>query len=114
MEKHPNPREEENVNKQKRAVEIKNRFQALATDGDGDEEHTEIGSLDVEMENEMVATVGMDKRSLRSAGRGKITIDSGAAESVLPADVVEGDAKRRGVRYVTANDGKMETWARRR
>ena len=43
-----------------------------------------------------------------------ITIDSGAAEFVLPRNTlpnestVEGEAKRRGVKYVAANGGKME------
>ena len=91
-------------------IETKNPFRALATD----DEDCEIGSVSVEMPDEAIATVGMDSRGLRTAGRGKITIDSGAAESVLPADVVpnetlvEGEAKRRGVRYVAANGGKME------
>ena len=55
-----------------------------------------------------------DKKALKTAGRGKITIDSGAAESVLPVDavpnetLVEGEAKRRGVRYIAANGGKMD------
>ena len=112
-------REKKRESKTRRTVEIKNRFQALATN-DGDEVHTEIGSIDVEMEDEMVATVGTDKTPLTSAGRGKITIDSGAAESVLPADIVpnetliEGDAKRRGVKYVTANGGRMENMGEKR
>ena len=45
--------------------------------------------------------------------RGKITIDSGAAESVMPEGMLHGikleesEGSRRGVHYVTANGGKM-------
>ena len=46
-------------------------------------------------------------------GKGRITIDSGAAESVMPMDIL-GDVKlrpsegsRKGVQYVTANGGRM-------
>ena len=48
------------------------------------------------------------KQRLKSAGRGKITIDSGAAESVLPTGLVpkeelrEGNAKKAGVKYMAA------------
>ena len=93
-------------------IVTKNRFQALATeDAEGD---VEIGSVDVEVNDETIATIGVDKKHLQSAGYGKITIDSGAAESVLPASMVpnetliEGEAKRRGVKYVAANGGKMD------
>ena len=34
----------------------------------------------------MIAAIGVDKKPLRSAGFGKITIDSGVAESLLPAN----------------------------
>ena len=52
--------------------------------------------------------------NLKEVGRGRITIDSGAAESVLPKNLLphepieEGEAKRRGVKYVAANGGKLE------
>ena len=51
---------------------------------------------------------------MRPAGRGRITIDSGAAESVLPVEILPGEetveerSKRKGVRCVAANGGKME------
>ena len=91
-------------------MKIKNSFQALATEDEVDE----TGFVSIETPDEPIANVGTDNTVLRTAGRGKITIDSGAAESVLPVDVlpnemlVEGEAKRRGVRYVAANGGKMD------
>ena len=76
-------------------------------------EKEDIGSLDVvaqQIDNvEDRKPIGrVPKQRLRSAGRGKITIDSGAAESVLPPNVVpgemlkEGDAKKAGVKYMAA------------
>ena len=47
-------------------------------------------------------------------GEGEITVDSGAAESVLPVDVmpnetlVEGEAKKWCVRYIAAKGGRMD------
>ena len=96
-------------------VETENRFQVLTTE----DEDVEIGFVDIETPEEPVAAIGVDRRTLRSAGRGKITVESGAAEVVLSLDVVpnetliEGEAKKKGVRYVAANGGRMETWARR-
>ena len=57
---------------------------------------------------------------LRSAGKGKVTIDSGAAESVMPwgmlsgEPLVEGEAKKAGVRYVAANGAKMENYGEKK
>ena len=70
------------------------RFESLS-------EEIEAGAVQVEM-------------NLKEAGRGRITFDSGAAESVLPRNmlpnepIVEGEGKRRGVKYVAANGGKRE------
>ena len=91
-------------------IETKNRFQALTTE----EQDYEIGAIEIETPDEPIEAIGVDRTSLRSAGYGKITVDSGAAESVLPVNVVpnekliEGEAKKRGVRYVAANGGRME------
>ena len=83
------------------ATKIANRFQPL------EEEACAVGSLDVmEPEVNEVATskVTALNRKLRSAGRGKITVDSGAAESVLPTGMVpgeplvEGSSKKAGVK----------------
>ena len=87
------------------ATKIANRFQPL------EEEACAVGSLDVmEPEVNEVATskVTALNRKLRSAGRGKITVDSGAAESVLPTGMVpgeplvEGSSKKAGVKYMAA------------
>ena len=57
---------------------------------------------------------------LKSAGTGKVTIDSGAAESVMPRDMlsgeplVEGEAKKAGVRYVAANGARMENYGEKK
>lgn len=92
--------------------ETANRFEALAAD-----DETEIGGLEVEVS---ICPVDAKVGDLKPAGRGKITIDSGAAESVLPADMlpnetlVEGEARKKGVRYVTANGGKMDNLGEKR
>ena len=57
---------------------------------------------------------------MKSAGRGKVTIDSGAAESVMPRGMlegeplVEGESKRLGVKYVAANEAKMDNCGQKR
>ena len=92
--------------------ETTNRFEALTV-----EEGLEIGGLEVEVP---IDTVFPEIENLKPAGRGKITIDSGAAESVLPADMlpnealVEGEARKKGVRYVAANGGKMDNLGEKR
>ena len=71
----------------------------------------EVSALEV-LEPQVGAVAQGDGR-LVSAGYGEITVDSGAAESVLPKDMlpnevlVEGDAKRAGVQYVAANGAPM-------
>ena len=86
-------------------VELKNQFGPL------EEETRNIGSLDVlEPEvNEVVKTETLGaNQKFKSAGRGKITVDSGAAESVLPTEMVpgeplvEGTSKKAGVKYMAA------------
>ena len=87
----------------------RNRFEALSVE----EAELEVLFVDVEVEEKPVAHVQKTGK-LVPAGRGKITIDSGAAESVMPKDMlpnepaVEGKAKKNGVRYVAANGAKME------
>ena len=50
---------------------------------------------------------------VKAIGKGRITIDSGAAESVLPRDMLheirlqESEGSKAGVQYVAANGGKM-------
>ena len=90
-------------------VGTKNRFEALG------ERVWSVGAVEIEMPLEQINAVESKRmENLRPAGRGKITIDSGAAESVLPADMLpneklmDGEAKKRGVRYVAANGGKMD------
>ena len=62
-----------------------------------------------DLESEVyVGTAYQNREKLKPAGKGRITIDSGAAESVLPVgmlpgeETVEGESKRKGVRYVAA------------
>ena len=75
-------------------VPLSNRFEVLSDD-------VEIGAVQVDM-------------NLVEAGRGRVIIDSGSAESVLYKNmlpnepIVEGEAERRVVKYVAANGGKME------
>ena len=53
---------------------------------------------------------------LASAGKQWITLDSGAGDSVLPRSavpnerLVEGAARKAGVKYVAANGGTMENY----
>ena len=82
-------------------LKINNRFDKLS-------EMVDVGGLEVLMPEKVIGRFGTTKR-LRSAGKGKVTIDSGAAESVMPKGLldreplVEGEAKRMGVKYVAAN-----------
>ena len=57
-------------------LKINNRFDELS-------EMVDIGGLEVLMPEKVIGRVGTTER-LRSAGNGKVTIDSGAAESVMP------------------------------
>jgi hypothetical protein len=78
-----------------------------------DEPYQETMAIDAEVEEKSVALVGKAGK-LVPTGKGKITIDSGAAESVMPKEMlpnepaVDGKAKKSGVRYVAANGAKME------
>ena len=63
-----------------------------------------IGALEIEADDRQVAHVTKSGK-LVPAGRGKITIDSGAAESVMPNGLLP---KRHGVKYVAANGARME------
>ena len=55
-----------------------------------------------------------------SLGRGKITIDSGAAESVMPVDMLkeiqlrESEGSRKGISYIAANGGRMPNMGERK
>ena len=57
---------------------------------------------------------------MKSAGRGKATTDSGAEESVMSRGMlegeplVEGEAKRLGVKYVAANGAKVDNYGQKR
>ena len=64
-------------------VKIRNRFQVL-------EEPLEmsIGGLESEV---YVETANQNREKLKPAGKGRITIDSGAAESVLPVGMLPGE-----------------------
>ena len=95
--------------------EAKNRFGELE-----DEDAVEdIGGLEVWMPEPAIGKVAAVGR-LRPAGRGKVTIDSGAAESVMPRGMlegeplVEGEAKRLGVKYVAANGARMENYGEKK
>ena len=98
---------------------MQNRFQELCTEQESDDEDTcigdyfDIGGLDIFMPDMVINGVGRTAM-LVSVGRGKVTIDSGAAESVMPRDMlqhetlVEGAPKKSGVKYVAANGAKMD------
>ena len=57
----------------------------------------DIGGLEVLMPEKVTGRVGTTER-LRSAGKGKVTIDSGAAESVMPKGMLDREpfGRRRG------------------
>ena len=71
------------------------------------------------MPEKVIGRVGTTER-LRSAGKGKVTIDSGAAESVMPKGMLdreplmEGEAKRMGAKYVAADGAKMENYGEKK
>ena len=85
-----------------------------------DAEAKELGSLDVEVPHVCANALQRKTGRMRSAGKGKITIGSGAGESVMPKEMlpneelVEGLAKKSGVRYVAANGSKMDNYGEKR
>ena len=93
-------------------LRLTNRFEALSPDIDRASDWG-IASLDV-VEDEVnsvsreINKISPRKEQLKPAGKGKITIDSGAAESVLPKDMLPGEAllegsgKKAGVKYMAA------------
>ena len=95
-----------------------NRFEALAEE-EIDEDDAEVQALELEVDDRPVAHVAKSGK-LVPAGKGKITIDSGAAESVMPKSMLpkeplrEGEAKKSGVRYVAANGAKMDNLGEKR
>ena len=60
----------------------------------------------------------LDTKGPESKRKGRITIDSGAAESVIPPGMLEevpikeSAGSRAGMCYIAANGGKCPTWAR--
>ena len=94
-----------------------NRFDALRDEEEQND--VKIGGLDIE---DPECGINMIKHSGRlvKAGMGNITVDSGAAESVMPRgmleneELVEGAAKLSGVRYVAANGARMENSGEKR
>ena len=80
-------------------LKINNRFDELS-------EMVDVGGLEVLMPD----------RAAQVCRQGKVTIDSGATESVMPKGMrdrqplVEGEAKRMGVKYVAANGAKMDKY----
>jgi hypothetical protein len=99
---------------------VRNRFGALA---EGEEEQgMMIAGLEVWIPTEeSVNEIVKEKPTkLISAGKGKITIDSGAADSVMPLTMLpneemkEGKAKKAGVKYIAANSGKMDNMGEKR
>ena len=93
-------------------LHVNNRFEGLS-------ESWDVGGLEVLIPETAIANVGTTGR-LRSAGRRKVTIDSGAADSVMPRGMLEGEplvdgeAKRLGVKYVAANGAKMDNYGQKR
>ena len=91
-------------------VKIRNRFQVLEAPLE-----VSIGGLESEV---YVESAYQNREKLKLAGKWRITIDSGAAESVLPVGMLPGEetveeSKRKGVRYA-ANCGKMENHGEKR
>ena len=78
-----------------------------------------IGGLDIE-DPERGINMVRHSGKLVKAGMGNITVDSGAAESVMPRgmleneELIEGAAKISGVRYVAANGARMENFGEKR
>ena len=96
-------------------LKVNNRIDVFSETWDvGEEEELEVFIIE-----KAIAGVGKAGRS-KTAGRGKVTMDSGAAESVMPRGMhegeplVEGEAKRLGVKYVAANGAKMDNGGQKR
>ena len=97
-------------------LQLINKFEALAEDEP--EQELAIGGLEIEDKMRAVNVVKKEvpkvQKKLVKAGVGKITVDSGAAESVMPKamlgneTLVAGAAKLAGVKYVAANGARMD------
>ena len=94
-------------------LQLINKFEALAEDEP--EQELAIGGLEIEDKMRAVNVVKkVVPKKLAKAGSGKITVDSGAAESVMPKamlgneTLVAGAAKLAGVKYVAANGARMD------
>ena len=102
-----------------RGVKVSNRYKELMTSSVEEPTVRDIGGIEVMMPEKTIAGVGTIE-TLKFAGKGKVTIDSGAAESVMPRGMldkeplVEGEAKRLGVRYVAVNGAKMDKYGEKR
>ena len=77
-----------------------------------------VPGTDVNVVKKAIKTKKGEK--LTSAGKQWITLDSRAGESAMPKDMVpnerliDGDAKKAGVKYVAANGGTMENYGEKR
>ena len=104
-----------------------NRFEALQEKES--EKDVEIGVMSYELslssvDKEKSASVNQvtTKYSGRyvSAGKGKITVDSGAGESVMPKDLllgeelVEGQQKENGVNYIAASGNRKDNYGEKK
>lgn len=85
----------------------------LASVEDDGEYGGDVGGFDIARIDLPLNAVENQSDDSRVISRGKITIDSGAAESVMPTDMLEGvklqesEGSRNGISYVAANGGKM-------
>ena len=109
---------------------LKNRFAVLGEQIEHGEhsaavKEVDIGGLDVLIPKADVGEVRKTIKTakgeqLASAGKQWITLDSGAGDSVLPRSavpnerLVEGEARKAGVKYVAANGGTMENYGEKR
>lgn len=73
----------------------------------------DIANLDVDMSKKAMPDCNMVDKGREKVNKGRITIDSGAAESVIPPDMLEevpiqeSAGSRSGLYYIAANGGKM-------
>ena len=97
-------------------LEIYNRYRVLADEDEPDsDDESPLVTLEIEdIEEREVKAITEHYGQVVFAGKGKITIDSGAAESVMPKGMllneptIEELTTRNRVKYVAANGARME------
>ena len=96
------------------AVKVHNTFMALSV-ADETEEASDLNrEISMREVNGLEETAKQKTVKLKRAGHGKITVDSGAAENVMPKDMVPeeplvpSEGSKKGTRYIAAGGQELK------